>query len=145
MKLTIWLKPFKSMRLIAIAFVCLTWTGCAPRGGWPCRAWQKNTDQKNEKAGEEYLRTNTTPKVLLPPAATQITNDVVPHVVLIWNNNYLTNADGSTVSNEWTIVGATDALGEQLPWQTIGQTRDGFWVQPIDRPQRFFTVANIIK
>ena len=48
-------------RLITISILCLLLAGCATKGGWPCWAWQKNTDQKNEAAGKEYLRTNNIP------------------------------------------------------------------------------------
>ena len=50
----------KTLLIIALAGVCVA--GCATKGGWPCWAWQSNTDQKNERAGEQYLRTNQPPQ-----------------------------------------------------------------------------------
>jgi len=32
--------------------------GCATKGGWPCWAWDRNTDQKNEAYGELQARYN---------------------------------------------------------------------------------------
>lgn len=42
------------MRLVLLLSIVLL-TGCATKGGWPCWAWQKNTDQKLEKDAEKTL------------------------------------------------------------------------------------------
>lgn len=47
------------MKLPAILFAAamvLALTGCATNGGWPCMAWDKNTDQKNDEAAKKYLK-----------------------------------------------------------------------------------------
>ena len=43
-------------RALSILFMLALLTGCATKGGWPCFSWQKNTDQKNEAAGAEYIK-----------------------------------------------------------------------------------------
>lgn len=57
--MTTWIK--KQMELVnkmagGAALLCLLLSGCATRGGWPCWAWQKNTDQKLERQAKEQLK-----------------------------------------------------------------------------------------
>ena len=42
--------------LILASVLVFALCGCATKGGWPCFSWQKNTDQKNEAAGAEYIK-----------------------------------------------------------------------------------------
>ena len=55
------------MKYPTILLLCLTLTGCATKGGWPCWSWQKNTDQKVERAAKIYMITNSAPP--MPPGA----------------------------------------------------------------------------
>jgi hypothetical protein len=47
--LSIWIMILASVLVFALC-------GCATKGGWPCFSWQKNTDQKIEAAGAEYIK-----------------------------------------------------------------------------------------
>jgi len=49
----------KSAKTAGIFFLGLLLAGCATKGGWPCWAWERNTDQKNEVAAEQYLQAQT--------------------------------------------------------------------------------------
>ena len=64
------------------------------------------------------------------------------HLTLVWCNNY--DADPAKAANEWTQVYATDGL-EKPNWCLIGHTQAGFMVVPMDRPIRFFKVANVFE
>ena len=71
----------KSIKSIALAgALVVACGGCATKGGWPCWAWQKNTDQKNERAGEKYLANQTpapeNPSVLLL-GGSDLSHDIV--------------------------------------------------------------------
>ena len=48
----------KTVGILTVVCIAVLWcaTGCATKGGWPCFAWDRNTDQKNERAGEYYLK-----------------------------------------------------------------------------------------
>jgi hypothetical protein len=54
-------------KLILIGCLILPLCGCATKGGWPCWAWQKNTDQKTRAYAKEYLRTNQPPSTPKAP------------------------------------------------------------------------------
>jgi outer membrane murein-binding lipoprotein Lpp len=49
---------------VVVVLSVLVLAGCASKGGWPCFAWQKNTDQKNEAAGRTISPLNPQPSTL---------------------------------------------------------------------------------
>jgi type II secretory pathway component PulL len=55
-------------KLLCALCVLLFISACATKGGWPCWSFQKNTDQKNEAAGRQYLSTNAPPTAPAPNA-----------------------------------------------------------------------------
>jgi hypothetical protein len=45
----------RNARIIFLAVLLSVVAGCATKGGWPCWAWDKSTDQKNAKAEKLWL------------------------------------------------------------------------------------------